>query len=180
MFSYPHYINSVTFTTAAADRKGFSSSLLGPFELKIWLFLFSLVSIAFLFGFSLNRELRKSSQIQWSVVSIILGQTTAAFKSKLISLRFFIICWLLSALVLKNVYSGELFRLMTFTAEGDKIETIDEFIQALKTQRLKILTQGPDSIFLTKLKVNYINYNQFIKVSFAGPRAKRRTREEIS
>ena len=69
---------------------------------------------------------------------------------------------------------------MTFTAEGDKIETIDEFIQALKTQRLKILTQGPDSIFLTKLKVNYINYNQFIKVSFAGPRAKRRTREEIS
>ena len=94
------------------------------------------------------------SQIQWSVVSIVLCQSIPAFKSRLFSLRFLIICWLLSALVLKNVYSGELFRLMTFPAEGDKMETIDDLVQALKTGKIKILLVGPDSAYLTKLKVN--------------------------
>ena len=125
--------------------------------MKIWLFLFSLVLIAFLFGFCLKQEILRSSQIQWSVVSIVLGQPIPAFKSKRFSMRFLIICWLLSALVLKNVYSGELFTLMTFPAEGDKMETIDDLVESLKTGKIKILTNEQDSIYLTKLKVNYIN-----------------------
>ena len=165
LFSYPHYINSVTFTTAIPENIGYYSSLLGPFETKIWLFLFSLVSIAFLFDFCLNRELSKSSQIQWSVVSIVLGQPIPAFKSRLFSMRFLIFCWLL----------------MSFTSKGDKIETIDDFIVALKTQKLKILTNGQDSLCLPKLKVNYNNLSFVYQIQLlTGPRAKGGRREEIS
>ena len=155
LFSYPHFINSVTFTTPIADRIGYSSSLLGPFEPKIWLFLFSLVSIAFLYGFCLKQEIQKSSQIQWSVVSIILGQPIPAFKSRLFSMRFLISCWLFSALILKNFYSGELFSLMTFTSEGDKIETIDEFINVVTTGRLRLVTIKGHLIYMAKVMVIY-------------------------
>ena len=52
---------------------------------------------------------------------------------------------------------------MTFTAEGDKMETIDDFIQALRTGRVKVLTIGESQFYLTKLKVNFLIHFKIIK-----------------
>ena len=146
-YSVPHYINSVTFTTALPESKGYSSSLLGPFEDRIW---FSLLA-ALLLVFILSPAL----EINWSLIPLLLSQPIIPSQYRTLPLKALIGCWLFTALVLKNYYSGEIFGLMTRISELDSIETIEEFEKVLLSGKVKVITIGNSTFYMPKLEVIY-------------------------
>ena len=146
-YSFPHYINSVTFTTALPEFKGYSSSLLGPFEDRIW---FSLLA-AILLVFILSPVLK----VNWSLIPLLLSQPLIPSQYRTLPLKALIGCWLFTALVLKNYYSGEIFGLMTRISDLDSIETIEEFEKVLLSGKVKVLTLGDSTFYKPKLEVMY-------------------------
>ena len=146
-YSFPHYINSVTFTTALPEFKGYSSSLLGPFEDRIW---FSLLA-AILLVFILSPVLK----VHWSLIPLLLSQSLIPSQYRTLPLKALIGCWLFTALVLSNYYSGEIFELMTRISDLDSIETIEELEKVLLSGKIKVLTIGSTNLYLPKLEVIY-------------------------
>ena len=146
-YSFPHYINSVTFTTAFPEAKGYSSSLLGPFEDRIW---FSLLA-AMLLVFILSPMLK----VNWSLIPPLFSQPLIPSQYRTLPLKVLIGCWLFTALVLKNYYSAEVFELMTRYSDLDSIETIEDFEKVLLSGKIKVLTLGNSTLYLPKLEVIY-------------------------
>ena len=69
-------------------------------------------------------------------------------------MRLLICLWLLSAFVLKNYYCGELFGLMTNNDNYQRIETIGDFIQAVKSGKITILRiKGGGAFYIDQVKV---------------------------
>ena len=151
LYSYPFFFGTATFTTPFPRRVGYSATLLGPFEDIIWIFLLTLFSISMLLTIILTKY-RDVTQIRWTIISIIFGQSIDSFTSKLSSLRCLICVWLLGVIILRNYYCGDLFGLMSVT-EWDRIETIDEFANALRTGRLKILSLRAKNSYIKRIKV---------------------------
>ena len=152
-YSYPHLINSVTFSTPLPIKTGYSSSLFGPFETNVWIVLMAFYLVTCLVTFPKKIGI-------WTLLSIILNQSFDSLKSRSFSMRLLICLWLLSALVLKNYYCGELFGLMTFPKNSESVETIDEFLKAVKTGRFKIATISENSYFIKSIKVQlFANFN---------------------
>ena len=146
-FSYPHYLDSVTFSTPLPIKTGYSSSLFGPFERNVWIVLMAFYLVTSLVMFS-------KRGIQWTLLSVILSQSLDSLKLKSLSMRLLIFCWLLGSFVLKNYYCGELFGLMTFPKDSERVETIEEFIKAIKSGKFKIATISEENYYLKIIKVN--------------------------
>ena len=146
-YSYPHYINSITFTSPLPERALYLSTLLSPFEDKIWFFLLIFV----LFTFLLSPIMK--SDIKWSVLSVILSQPIQRLQSTPLSAKFLISSFLISIFVLKHFYCAQLFQAMTFAEDLELMETIEAFANVIRSGRLKVLTIGVGTIYLTGIEV---------------------------
>ena len=74
-------------------------------------------------------------------------------------MRLLICCWLLSAIILKNYYCGELFGLMTINDNYQRVETIGEFIQAVKSGKINILGVEGIDYYIDQVKVIFVFKN---------------------
>ena len=151
LYFYPFYFGSASFTTPSPRRVGYSATLLGPFEDIIWIFLLIFFKFSIILSIILTKY-RDVTQIRWTIISIIFGQSIDSFTSRLSSLRCLICVWLLGVFVLRIYYCGDLFGLLSVT-EWDRIETIDEFANALRTGRLKILSTPAKHSYIMPIKV---------------------------
>ena len=156
-FTYPHFINSITFSTPLPIKTDYSSSLFGPFDTNVWIVLMAFYLVTCVVMFTKRRG------IQWTLISIILSQSLDLLKSRSLSMRLLIFCWLLGSFVLKNYYCGELFGLMTFPKNSERVETIDEFLKAIKSGKFKIATINENSYYVKAIKVNLsTNFNSAV------------------
>ena len=153
-YSYPHYINSVTFTSPLPERAVIISTLLSPFEDKIWFFLLIFV----LFTFLLSPIMK--SDIKWSVLSVIFSQSIPRLLSTPLSTKLLISAFLLSIFVLKNFYCAQLFEAMTFAEDLEIMETIEAFAKVVRSGRLKVLAIGARTYNLPGIQV--LKFDEFI------------------
>ena len=144
-YASPHYLNAITFTTALPEAKGYSSTLLGPFEDKIWFSLLAAILLVFILSPILT--------LNWSLIPLLLSQPIIPSQYRTLPLKQLIGCWLFAVLVLKNFYSAEIFGLMTRISDLDSIETIEEFEKALLSGKVKLITFGTSTFNLPKLEV---------------------------
>ena len=148
LYSTPHYINSVTFSTPLPEFKGYSSSLLGPFEDRIW---FSLLS-AILLVFILSPLLK----LNWALIPLLFGQSLLPSQYRTPSLKILISCWLFIVLVLRNYYSGEIFTLMTRISDLDTIETLDDFSRVISSGKMTVVALS--DLYMPQIEVFYLVY----------------------
>lgn len=114
------------------------AKLIYPFQAHAWAAIVSLFSISFFVIFIINR-------LPWQVYDFVIGQNIKSPYLNLVNVfvglsqkslpngsfaRFLLMMLLIFSLVLRSMYSGKLFRIMSSEVYAREMETIDEFYEA--------------------------------------------------
>ena len=141
-YTYPHFINSVTFTSPKAQHKLYSVSLISPFDTKIWICFVISVTLLTVICLLSERLLKENFDFIWILLTILLKQSLNK-SSNYGSLSTLLLVWIFACFVLTTIYGGCLHSHMSLIREQNSIETIEELVKAQTSGRIDIIiTKG--------------------------------------
>lgn len=112
-------------------------NLIGTFSKVVWMFVLSIIGLAFIVILLVNRMPRAVNQILFgekiksatmNLISVILGVSIKTLP-RLNFIRFLLMNYILFCIVMRTCYIGSLFRLYQLNLKHRKVSTIDEIIE---------------------------------------------------
>jgi hypothetical protein len=136
-YSYPHFLNEITFLTWKPTRLSYSSSIYRPFDNIVWIIL----HISLLFTFAICKIIHRfSSKLYlFEFTKIILGQSISNRVNKTTIIRIMLASWIICLFITRLFYCAKLWDLMTFVEYGKYYETIEQIYQAIEHGDIKVI-----------------------------------------
>ncbi|KPM02495.1 Glutamate receptor delta-1 subunit precursor (GluR delta-1)-like protein [Sarcoptes scabiei] len=165
---YPHWIDELSYATSLPAKQISFDLLLKPFTWEIWLCIFA--SFLFLFLFNTIRfalscwdssnlkqndqsqrknekcSMQNNSNIIWISFCLLLQQPSHWLRSLDLTLKIFIVFWMISVFLLAQIYGGRLYSILTIPSQYT-IDSILKLADACRSKKMVSLIQANTSFY---------------------------------